>query len=113
MKKDDFKTEQDFNKFEIIKAFIDKIKKKSETHYLFNNRFDIIKGDFVFDMYGRPGAGIKELGTYDHLFGKVVRVGKKDKARDLIEIVETEEQIRAYFNTLKMVEKRAFKSIEE
>ena len=77
MEKEAFKTEQDFEKFELIKGFIEKIKSKTKTHLLFNNNFQIIKGDFVFDMYGRPGAGIKTLGKYDHLFGHVVRTSKK------------------------------------
>jgi len=109
MKKENFKTESDFEKYELIKETIEKINAKSKTHILFNKDLLVINGRFVFDHNGHPGAGIVWNGRpkYDHLFGYVVRTDNKD----FIEIKQSETEIKAYFAGLRLVKNENFENV--
>ena len=98
-----------FEKYELIKEIIEKINAKAKTHVLFNKDLLVINGRFVFDYNGHPGAGIIWNGRpkYDHLFGQSVRIDDKD----LIQIEQSEKEIKDYFAGLRLVANEKFETV--
>lgn len=112
LKKSDCLTAGDFKKYELVKAFCDKINKNIKVgNLIFTPENQILEGEFGFDYIGHTGFGITVKARYQHLFGTTKAKEVKGEKIDKFTISESVQDIKKYFNALNVIDPKSFKSL--